>query len=114
MHGRASGNITAGETVNTTGRRARVASVHTSKNIGRNYSQFSAFGGNYSFLVWDENDKDRRAICVDPADPITPCCAPQTTSARRAPTSSSSPRGTLTTFLTSGPRRPGAEASSLA
>ena len=28
-----------------------------------------AFGGNYSFLVWDENDKDRRAICVDPADP---------------------------------------------
>ncbi len=29
----------------------------------------AAFGGNYSYLVWDENDPDRRAMCVDPADP---------------------------------------------
>lgn len=29
----------------------------------------AAFGGNYSFLVWDEADEDRRAIVVDPADP---------------------------------------------
>jgi hydroxyacylglutathione hydrolase len=28
-----------------------------------------AFGGNYAYLVWDERDEKRRAICVDPADP---------------------------------------------
>ena len=27
------------------------------------------FGGNYSFLIWDEADPQRRAIVVDPADP---------------------------------------------
>ena len=27
------------------------------------------FGGNYSFLIWDDNDPQRRAIVVDPADP---------------------------------------------
>lgn len=27
------------------------------------------FGGNYSFLVWDDDDPQRRAIVVDPADP---------------------------------------------
>lgn len=29
-----------------------------------------AFGGNYAFLVWDEEDTQRRAIVVDPADPL--------------------------------------------
>ena len=29
----------------------------------------SAFGGNYAFLIWDENDPERRTIAVDPADP---------------------------------------------
>ncbi|KAL1514436.1 hypothetical protein AB1Y20_003535 [Prymnesium parvum] len=29
----------------------------------------SAFGGNYSFLIWDEADEARRALVVDPADP---------------------------------------------
>ena len=29
----------------------------------------AAFGGNYSFLIWDEQDEDRRAVVVDPADP---------------------------------------------
>lgn len=28
-----------------------------------------AFGGNYAYLIWDEEDPDRRAIVVDPADP---------------------------------------------
>ena len=28
-----------------------------------------AFGGNYSFLIWDEDDLERRAIVIDPADP---------------------------------------------
>ena len=28
-----------------------------------------AFGGNYSFLVWDDEDPKKRAIVVDPADP---------------------------------------------
>ena len=27
------------------------------------------FGGNYAFMIWDEADPERRAICVDPADP---------------------------------------------
>jgi hypothetical protein len=29
----------------------------------------AAFGGNYSFLIWDEEDPQRRAVVVDPADP---------------------------------------------
>jgi len=29
-----------------------------------------AFGGNYAFLVWDEADKERRAIAIDAADPF--------------------------------------------
>ena len=29
----------------------------------------AAFGGNYSFLIWDEADEQRRALVVDPADP---------------------------------------------
>ena len=29
----------------------------------------SLFGGNYSFLIWDEGDPQRRAVVVDPADP---------------------------------------------
>lgn len=29
----------------------------------------SLFGGNYAFMIWDEADTERRAICVDPADP---------------------------------------------
>ena len=28
-----------------------------------------AFGGNYSYLVWDEADEHRRALSIDPADP---------------------------------------------
>ena len=27
----------------------------------------AAFGGNYAYLIWDEDDPDRRAIVVDPA-----------------------------------------------
>jgi len=27
------------------------------------------FGGNYAFLIWDEQDPQRRAVAVDPADP---------------------------------------------
>lgn len=27
------------------------------------------FGGNYAFLIWDDDDPKRRAIAVDPADP---------------------------------------------
>ena len=27
------------------------------------------FGGNYAFLLWDEDDPHKRAIAVDPADP---------------------------------------------
>ena len=30
------------------------------------------FGGNYAFMIWDEADPERRAICVDPADPEIP------------------------------------------
>jgi len=29
----------------------------------------AAFGGNYAYLIWDEDDPYRRAIVVDPADP---------------------------------------------
>ena len=29
----------------------------------------AAFGGNYAYVIWDEQDEQRRAICVDPADP---------------------------------------------
>ena len=29
----------------------------------------AAFGGNYAYVVWDEEDGERRAIVVDPADP---------------------------------------------
>jgi hypothetical protein len=28
-----------------------------------------AFGGNYSFLIWDDDDPKKRAIVIDPADP---------------------------------------------
>lgn len=28
------------------------------------------FGGNYAFLIWDESDPEKRAIAVDPADPV--------------------------------------------
>lgn len=29
----------------------------------------AAFGGNYAFLIWDDEDPKKRAIVVDPADP---------------------------------------------